>query len=130
VGRALRAEQALVDRIEVTVHHHPTLRKELHDALAVHRAHVRLLSGTVQGGTVRGAGPHRSAGPSVPGTAGAAVAAVVRSERRLEAAHVATAVRAQSGDFARVLAGMAAAAAQQAAVLSATAQRAGGGERG
>ena len=53
----------------------------------------------------------------MPGTPAAAVAALVKAEEALRHAHVAGALRADSGPFARVLAGMAAAAAQQGVVL-------------
>ena len=114
VTRALREEVVMVDRLTRTGHRHPNLRRGLRDALAVHRSHVRLLTGAMKGAHV---------GPSdrsrVPSSAAGALAAVVRAEQSLKDAHAGLAVRADSGVFARVLAGMAAAAAQQAVVLAA-----------
>lgn len=124
VGRALSVERAMVDRIEATVRRHANLGKGLHGALVVHRSHVQLLAGAVEGVDARGGRTRR---PRVPASGGDAVAALVRAERTLEAAHVDTAVRADSGVFARVLAGMAAAAAQQAVLLGPLASAHSGG---
>jgi hypothetical protein len=112
VARARRAEQAMIDLLTATGNRHHQLRKQLRDALAVHRSHVRLLAGEEPGARVTLSGT-----PRIPSSAGTALAAVARAERSLQDAHAALALRAGSGAFARVLAGMAAAAAQQAAVL-------------
>jgi hypothetical protein len=113
-ARALGAERTMVARVEATVHRHAVLHKELRETLAVHRTHVHLLAGAVGGDATTGGGTGRA---RIPSSASAAVAALAQSERQLEAAHTATAVTADSGAFARVLAGMAAAAAQQAVLL-------------
>jgi hypothetical protein len=112
VAAALGEEHALVERVRRTRRRHRTLRGHLGEVLRVHEAHVRLLAGTVPS---PGTTPARE--PSVPGTPAAALAALVEAEETLRHAHVAGALRADSGPFARVLAGMAAAAAQQGVVL-------------
>ena len=116
VARALREETAMVDRLTRTARRHPGLRRDLRDPLAVHRSHVRLLTGAVKGSRV-----DLSERPPVPRTIGEALDAVVRAEQSLRDAHAGFSLRADSGAFARVLAGMAAAAAQQAVVLGAAA---------
>jgi hypothetical protein len=113
VTGALRAEMIMLDRVRRTGHRFPRLRRRLDDAVHVHRAHVDLLEGTVTGPRVT-----MTSEPAVPHTTGAALAALVDAEQTLERAHRASAMRADSGVFARVLAGMAAAAAQQAVALS------------
>lgn len=115
VTSALAAEQALVDQVEATTRRHPSLRRQLRPTLAVHRSHVRLLAGAAKGGSTPAAGRGRRA--HVPGSSTAAIAALARSEGDLRQSHAAAAERAQSGAFARVVAGMAAAAAQQAVAL-------------
>ena len=102
----------MVSRLTRTGRRYPGLRKDLRDALAVHRSHERLLRGAVKGQTV-----YLAEEPPIPHTAKDALDAVVRAEQALEEAQTALASRADSGVFARVLAGMAAAAAQQAVVL-------------
>ena len=113
VTRALRAETVMLDRVRRTGHRFPDLHRQLDDAAHVHQAHVELLRGTV-------AGPRVTVTPkaAIPHANRAALAALVHAEQTLQKAHVASAMRADSGVFARVLAGMAAAAAQQAVALS------------
>lgn len=112
VVRALAAERTLVELVQRTRRRHRTLRRDLEEPLGVHRAHVALLTGAVPR-SVRTVLRRRR----VPRTPAAALTVVVEAEEALKRSHVAGALRAQSGPFARVLAGMAAAAAQQAVVL-------------
>jgi hypothetical protein len=106
---AVRAEEAIAERVRETLRRHHALRSRLQETLHVHEAHLVLLTGPDRTGVVQQR--------RVPGTTSAALAAVVGAERHLEATHVALAMRAQSGAFARVLAGLAAAAAQQATLV-------------
>jgi hypothetical protein len=117
----LRAEQAMLDRLAVAVHHHPDLVPELAPVQAVHRAHVRLLTDAVpdhaRPAPTPTASATASASPRIPGRPAAALAFLGRAEERLILVDKRNAFAAESGAFARVLAGMAAAAAQQAVVL-------------
>lgn len=72
----------------------------------VHRAHLAELGGSVPDST-----------PAVPASRPAALRAMLRSEARLQAGLLDAAGRAHSGALAQVLASMAAAVAQQRAVL-------------
>jgi hypothetical protein len=118
VARALAAEQALVRRIELTTRRHPSLRRHVREALIVHRSHVELLqkAGDGQRSGAASATPHHGE-VRVPAAPRTAVAALVRAEQSLERSQATAALKADSGVFARVLAGMAAAAAQQAVLL-------------
>ncbi len=139
----LAAEQALVDRVDATVAAHPRLERVLAATRDVHAAHVDLLADAAPGG----GSPSPSAGPSadassspsagsspateeqppVPRDPARALRALARHEDELSLADKRSAFSAESGSFARVLASMAAAAAQQSAVLRAT--TAPGGDR-
>lgn len=112
----LRGEQAMLDRVVATARRHPGLAGTLAGARSAHRAHVRLLRRAVPDGTPARA-PERPG--RVPRRPGPALAAVARAEGRLSAAGERDALRARSGAFARVLASMAAASAQQATRLTA-----------
>jgi hypothetical protein len=118
VVHALRLERSMVRRLEATGRRHASLRRRLRQPLVVHRAHVGLLSRAVEGGSTRPGQPSER-GPRPPATAKDALVALARAEQTLRDDQVASATRARSGDLARVLAGMAAAAAQQASVLGA-----------
>lgn len=125
-------EQRMLDRVLATVRRHPGLDGAVGGARAVHRRHVALLADAVPDS---GASPSAPAGaspsvsPSVPATAvsvpdrpGPALAALARAEERLSLVGRRSAFAAESGAFARVLASMAAAAAQQAVLLAARAE--------
>lgn len=137
-------EQALLDRIDATVARHPQLTGLLADARATHAAHVALLEDAVPSSATASpsAGDSPSAGetPSaegsplvdseaqpptdrVPRDPVRAVRALARHEEDLSLVDRRSAFAAESGAFARVLASMAAAAAQQATVLGAVAVR-------
>jgi hypothetical protein len=133
----LAGEQAILDRLTATVRRHPGLRGRLLQAEAAHRAHVRLLtdavpdkvtpSTTVSASptptpTASGS-PAPKAPPPVPGHPGPALAVLAREEGRLSLLDKRSSFSAESGAFARVLASMAASAAQHAVVLTAAAAR-------
>jgi hypothetical protein len=110
---AVDREESLRAELRVTSRRHPTLRGDLERGDAVHGRHVALLVRSLPSKESR-------LGVAVPPRArNAADAArdLARSERRLATAHARAALDARSGPFARVLAGMAAAAEQQAHVL-------------
>ncbi len=127
----LDEEQRMLDRVLATVRRHPRLDGALAGARAVHRRHVALLADAV---------PDSAASPSVPADAspsgpatdppvvsvperpGPALAALARAEERLSLVGRRSAFTAESGAFARVLASMAAAAAQQSVLLAAGAE--------
>lgn len=136
------AERDLLERIEATVRRHPGLERILARTRAVHETHVALLEDAVPPTTegpseAAGSGPvdpttadpaaNQPAGPgdeatparsrSVPREPARALRAVADAEDALELATKQAAFAAESGSFARVLASMAAAAAQQSAVL-------------
>jgi hypothetical protein len=127
----LAAEQSLVDRVDATLAAHPRLERVLAATRDVHAAHVDLLADAAPGGGSPSPSAGASAGsppateeppqvPQVPRDPARALRALARHEDELSLADKRNAFSAESGSFARVLASMAAAAAQQAAVLRAT----------
>ena len=112
----LRSEQAMLRRVLATGRSHPALAVTLSGARSAHRAHVALLREAVPDDAAPADAPRIGRVPTRPQRA---LSALARAEARLGAAGRRNAVRARSGGFARVLASMAAASAQQAAVLSA-----------
>ena len=140
------AERALLDRIDATVRRHPRLERVLAATREVHDAHVTLLedavpdeSGASETETEAASDPasptepgstptdETSEAPRVPRDRARALRAVAAGEDDLALTAKQAAFSAESGAFARVLASMAAAAAQQSAVLRTT--RVGGGRR-
>jgi len=113
----LRDEQTMLDQVAATARRHPGLAETVSGARSTHRAHVRLLRQAVPDGA-RPTPPRPFRPGQVPRRPGPALAALVRAETRLSADGQRNAVRAESGSFARVLASMAAASAQQAARLA------------
>ena len=123
---ALRREQQLEDRVVSLRGDRATLRTLLQGVAAVHRDHLDLLQRSAPDDgedevrlRIRSARPRPAAGDQVRRLAAA--------ERRLAQAYADAALAARSGPFARVLAGMAAAADQQAHLLDSLA---GTGPRG
>lgn len=113
----LAQEQEMVARVDATVAAYPRLERSLAATRAVHTAHVALLTD---------AAPSPAPSPTAPGgnrpfrvaaTRRSAVLALARRERDLGVAAKQSAFAAESGAFARVLASMAAAAAQQSVTL-------------
>ena len=134
----LAEEQALLDRVVATVERHPDLETTLSLARSAHQAHVDLLKDAVPD-DVRipastpspSTSPSNSASPSVapspsppavPARVPVALRAVAAAEDRLALVGRRSSFAAQSGAFARVLASMAAAAAQQSAALAVAAK--------
>lgn len=155
-AEALAAQQAMVDLVGTTLERHPDLAAELDPVLATHRTHADLLADAVpedvtvspsptasgSAGPSGSVTPERSAAPGpsesaarrnrVPDDRLRALRQVVAGEQALVTTAKQQAFKAQSGGFARVLGGMAAAAAQHAAMLDAAARGgvSGGGENG
>ncbi|MGZ4487907.1 MAG: hypothetical protein ACXVW1_08255 [Nocardioides sp.] len=132
-GTVLAEEQAVLDRVLATLAAFPGLRGTLAGAEEAHRRHVALLKDAVPHGSGApsasatapspvSASPSPSAtpaptGPRVAADRGRALSALARAEDALTLSAKRAAFAAESGAFARVLASMAAAAAQQAVVL-------------
>jgi hypothetical protein len=127
-------EQAALDRVLATVRRHPGLADVLSGAQSAHQAHVALLIKAVPRSARASASASPSdvsplvspsvpsataAGPRVPSRSRPALLVLARQEDRLGLLGRRSAFAAQSGAFARVLASMAAAAAQQSETLSA-----------
>ena len=94
------------------------LRRGLAGAVPVHAAHVELLQAAVEDA----AAPETAPWPA-PGSPGRALASLVASARTVSQEQADIAMAAESGTFARLAAGMAAAAAQQELVLAGLAPR-------
>jgi hypothetical protein len=109
---ALTAEQQMTRSLQRIARRHRVLRPVLGPAVEVHQAHVALLT------EAAGAdGPPATDTPEPAASPRAALAALVREERRLAAGHVERAMTARSGPFARLTAVLAAAATQQSVAL-------------
>jgi hypothetical protein len=139
-AQVLSAEQAVLDRVEQTLAAHPRLERLLGPVRDGHAAHVDLLaeaapdepdasaSGSPSPGAVLSeADESAETSGRVPRDAARALRAVAEAEDELSRSNRTSAFTAQSGSFARVLASMAAAAAQQSVVLRAA--RVPGGRR-
>jgi hypothetical protein len=108
VDQAVEVEAALVALLTPLTRTGPERRRRRARAtLRVHQDHLRLLEGN---------SPRRAETPSRRRDVGRAEAAVASAEDRAARRHRGAAGRAASGPFARVLAAMAAASAQQAQV--------------
>ena len=132
----LADEQAMLDLIDATVARHPALEARLATARDAHQAHVDLLTKAVpeDARVSPGASPSAETSPTVspsvspsptvtpavPAGRPRAVAALADAEDRLALVGRRSAFAAESGAFARVLAGMSASAAQHAVVLGGT----------
>lgn len=115
---ALQAITRSANAVGRTARRHPRLKAALAGLAALHAAHLRLLQDAVPAGHRR----DTTAGPApatVPHRPPAALAAVAHDEHDLRAQLEGLAVRARSGEFARLLAAMSAAVGQQLAVLPA-----------
>jgi len=113
---ALVATSGVAALVAATASRHRGLATPLADLTALHLAHLRLL------GAAAPEAPQPTP-PEVPARSRAALALVVREERRLEDELAALAGRVASGAFARALASMSAAVAQHLAVLPPTGGR-------
>lgn len=113
---SVTAERSVLALVGAIGRRHPRLRHGLREAKDVHRAHVALLAGAVPEDVSPGPDPLPAV--RVPAEPEAALRALALAESKLAAEHRRSAFDAASGPFARVLASMAAAAAQQAALQS------------
>ena len=115
--RAVASEERLRAQVRVAARRHRRLRRDLAAVDNVHGEHVAFLVRALDT-----APPASEAEDPVPAAdAEDAARGLARSERALARAHAEAALEARSGPFARVLAGMAAAAEQQARLLDALA---------
>ena len=106
----------VADLVERTVARHRQLRHRLAGLAALHAAHLRLLQEAVPADRRRDEqGPHRE---HVPHAEHAALRSVLRAEHSLRPQLQGLAMRAESGEFARLLAAMSAAVGQQLAVVT------------
>ena len=138
---ALLAVETAHTLARATAERHPGLAEPLSSLLGAHGGHVAVLddavpreataipspsapAGTGAAGDAASEQPPTgtTGGPSVPGDERRALALVVSQERALTVQLKQLAFRARSGPFARLLAGVAASAAQHAAVLDDSAQ--------
>jgi hypothetical protein len=127
LSAVLASERRLLDRVVATLRRRPDLSvaqsAALAGARATHRAHVDLLraGAPTESPSPSGSGSASSTATAapVPGTAAAALLALAGAEADQSGSVRHAALAARSGAFARVLASMAAAAAQQAVHLRA-----------
>jgi hypothetical protein len=112
-------EQELLELIDAALARHPRLERVLAVARAAHAAHVTLLEDAAPPSAVPSPAPTAPGRVRVPGDPARAVRAIARREDELALVDKRSAFAAESGAFARVLASMAASAAQQAVVLRA-----------
>jgi hypothetical protein len=112
-------EQELLNLIDATLARHPRLERVLADARAAHAAHVTLLEDAAPDSATPSSAPTAPGRVRVPGDPARAVRAIARRADELALVDKRSAFAAESGAFARVLASMAASAAQQAVVLRA-----------
>lgn len=112
VRAALRVEERMVDALRQAQRQHAALRGRLRATARVHQTHVDLLRPAVEEPAL----PAR--GPALPGSAAAAMRTLVEREAASGRAHLRALVGVESGLLARLLAGMAAASAQQARALA------------
>ncbi len=107
---AVTVIRAQIHAIRVTTRHHPALAGPLAGLLAMHRAHLVALERAVPRSS---SPPPPRTGPAVPHSEARALVALRTAERPTQTTLAGLAQRARSGDFARLLASMAAAVAQQ-----------------
>jgi hypothetical protein len=107
----------VADLLHRTVARHRRLRHRLSGLAALHAAHLRLLQDAVPRDRRDGARGATGGRLHVAHRERAALDAVLGAERALRPRLDDLAVRAQSGEFARLLAAMSAAVSQQLAVV-------------
>jgi hypothetical protein len=121
-AEALAGERAVLDAVTATSTRHPDLAAALTPVMAAHEAHVTLLAAAAPD---ENPSASATAGPSdvppfrVPAKVAAAVRRLAMLELELSTEAKRHAFAAESGAFARLLASMAASAAQQAVGLEA-----------
>ncbi len=124
----LTDEQRVLDLVEATIARFPRLESTLSPARDAHTAHIALLQEAAPDEPLPTAGPSDTATAApersfdVPSDRRRAVTRLARREEDLALLDKRSAFAAESGAFARVLASMAASAAQQAAVLDRVAE--------
>jgi hypothetical protein len=120
-AEALASQRQVLDLLEATDQRHHGLSERLAPVIAAHRAHARLLSHAVPKGI--SASPSPTVDPRLPNGRGVprsparALARAAEAEQQLAMVAKRQAFLAESGAFARLLASMAAAAAQYSVVL-------------
>lgn len=131
VALAVAGERSALEAVTATIDRHADLADALSRLLDAHRAHVNLLadaapdeaaSGPTSPTTPASPGPGESTGstgtPTVPARTKAALQRLSSMEQGLSLANKRHAFAAESGAFARLLASMAASAAQHASFLA------------
>jgi hypothetical protein len=113
---ALKEITAVRTAVEQTLRRYPVARARLAPMVELHRAHEKTLVDAVPDRARRSQSP---APYAVPRRRAAALRALTPREQQLHARLDALALRAESGDFARLLASMGAGIAQHAAVWDA-----------
>jgi hypothetical protein len=111
--RALTEITAMRAAVEETLRRYPIARARLAPMVELHRAHERTLADAVPD---RAKGAQSPTPYAVPRQRAAALLALTQREQRLHATLDTLALRAQSGDFARLLASMGAGISQHLAV--------------
>ena len=114
--RALAEITAVSTAVAQTLRRHPETRARLAPVVQLHRAHARTLTDAAPDRAERSEAP---APYVVPRRRAGALRALARREQRLHDTLDGLALRAQSGDFARLLASMGAGVAQRLAVWDA-----------
>jgi hypothetical protein len=128
-AEALANQEQILDLLGATGERHPGLARRLAPLVAAHEAHAALLADAVPPDVAAGpttsptTSPSPTSGPDadptrVPRNRARAIDRVIAAERELATATKQHAFRARSGGFARLLGSMAAAAAQNEAVLA------------
>jgi hypothetical protein len=132
-AEALANQEQILELLGATSERHPGLAQRLAPAVAAHEAHAALLADAVPPDVeadlttsptpIPTTPPSPTSGPEaaptrVPRNRARAIDRVVAAERELATATKQHAFRARSGGFARLLGSMAAAAAQNEAVLA------------
>jgi hypothetical protein len=120
VTTVLAAEQGVLDLVEAVMQRHRRLRPLLASTRDAHRVHTQLLADAVPKSGVSPSAsstPTPAAVPWVPADPDRALAALTRAEDDLTLVDKRSSFAAESGAFARILASMAAAAAQHSVLL-------------
>ncbi len=116
------AVAAAAEAVRATGQRHRALRRRLRALLGSHDAHLAQLAATDPAASTSpettGTAPATGSSVSVPARPAKALSTLRRAERALETILAESAVRAASGDFARLLASMSAAVAQQVVLLT------------
>jgi hypothetical protein len=114
--RVLAGKRTLLEQYAATLERHPGLRTRLAPLRAEHEAHVTALNGSPKPTPTASSAGASPAPPSVPATAGAALAKLATAERAAADARLADLAGA-SPRLARVLAAMGGCEAAHAALL-------------